>query len=193
MLLAADDLAAIRDGRVDLAFRRWRRPSVKAGTQLRTTAGIVEVIAVAQVEEAGITEDDARRAGADDRAALLLRLARYPDGDLYRITLRPGGDDPRVALRDQVPYDPAPLLDRLARLDRASATGPWTGAILALIAAHEGRRAADLAAELGREMLAFKRDVRKLKELGLTESLGVGYRLSARGRAVLAALSPARS
>ena len=29
----------------------------------------------------------------------------------------------------------------------------------------------------------FKRDVRKLKELGLTESLPVGYRLSPRGRA----------
>jgi hypothetical protein len=193
MLLAADDLAAIRDGRVDLAFRRWRRPSVKAGTQLRTPAGIVEVIAVACVDEAEITDDDARRAGANDRAALLRRLARYPDGDLYRIALRPAGDDPRVALRDQIPDDPAPLLARLARLDRASATGPWTGAILALIGAHEGRRAADLAAQLGRETIAFKRDVRKLKELGLTESLDVGYRLSARGRTVLAALSPARS
>jgi len=31
--------------------------------------------------------------------------------------------------------------------------------------------------------------VRKLKELGLTESLDVGYRLSSRGRAVLERLS----
>jgi len=31
----------------------------------------------------------------------------------------------------------------------------------------------------------FKRRVRQLKELGLTESLEVGYRLSPRGRAVL--------
>ena len=46
-------------------------------------------------------------------------------------------------------------------------------------------RAADLAPLLGRERLPFKRDVRKLKELGLTESLEVGYRLSPRGRAVL--------
>jgi hypothetical protein len=36
---------------------------------------------------------------------------------------------------------------------------------------------------MGRETLPFKRDVRKLKELGLTESLEVGYRLSPRGRA----------
>ena len=46
-------------------------------------------------------------------------------------------------------------------------------------------RAPDLAASLGRETLPFKRDVRKLKELGLTESLEVGYRLSPRGRAYL--------
>jgi len=32
--------------------------------------------------------------------------------------------------------------------------------------------------------------VRKLKELGLTESLERGYRLSPRGRAVLAATTP---
>jgi biotin operon repressor len=49
-------------------------------------------------------------------------------------------------------------------------------------------RAADLAAGLGRERAAFKADVRKLKELGLTESLEVGYRLSPRGRALLGRL-----
>ena len=47
-------------------------------------------------------------------------------------------------------------------------------------------RAADLAAALGREKLPFKADVRKLKALGLTESLERGYRLSPRGRAWLA-------
>jgi hypothetical protein len=38
---------------------------------------------------------------------------------------------------------------------------------------------------VGRERLPFKADVRKLKELGLTESLRIGYRLSPRGRALL--------
>jgi Mn-dependent DtxR family transcriptional regulator len=46
-------------------------------------------------------------------------------------------------------------------------------------------RAGDLAPAMGQETQPFKRDVRKLKELGLTESLEVGYRLSPRGRAVL--------
>jgi hypothetical protein len=52
-----------------------------------------------------------------------------------------------------------------------------------VIARRPGVRAADLAAEVGRERLPFKADVRKLKRLGLTEALEVGYRLSPRGRA----------
>jgi hypothetical protein len=44
-------------------------------------------------------------------------------------------------------------------------------------------RAGDLAVELGREREPFKIDVRKLKNLGLTTSLEVGYRLSPRGEA----------
>jgi hypothetical protein len=46
-------------------------------------------------------------------------------------------------------------------------------------------RAEDLAHSVGREKMPFKLDVRKLKELGLTESLTTGYRLSPRGWSVL--------
>jgi hypothetical protein len=38
---------------------------------------------------------------------------------------------------------------------------------------------------VARQTPEFKRDVRKLKERGLTESLAIGYRLSPRGEAVL--------
>ena len=79
----------------------------------------------------------------------------------------------------------AEVRTRLGRLDAASTRGPWTRDVLELIAERPSVRAADLAPLLGRERLSFKRDVRKLKELGLTESLEVGYRLSPRGRAVL--------
>ena len=81
--------------------------------------------------------------------------------------------------------DLAGIRARLMRLDRASSHGPWTEAVLRMIAAHPAVRAADLAASLGREAQPFKTDVRKLKRLGLTESLDVGYRLSLRGRVVL--------
>jgi hypothetical protein len=53
-------------------------------------------------------------------------------------------------------------------------------------------RAPDLAAARGEETQAFKLDVRKLKALGLTKSLLVGYRISPRGRTVLTALESAK-
>ncbi len=65
--------------------------------------------------------------------------------------------------------------------------GSWTRETLELIAAKPAVRAGDLAQQLGQERLPFKANVRKLKALGLTESLEVGYRLSPRGRAFLAA------
>ena len=55
----------------------------------------------------------------------------------------------------------------------------------AAIAAQPGRRAPDLAAAFGREVLPFKTDVRKLKNMGLTISLRIGYQLSPRGIAYL--------
>ncbi len=50
------------------------------------------------------------------------------------------------------------------------------------------RRAPDLAEIAGWETAPWKANVRRLKELGLTESLPVGYRLSPRGEQVVAAL-----
>ncbi len=71
---------------------------------------------------------------------------------------------------------------RLERFDAFSRRGPWTATTLALIADHPGTRAADLADLAGYDKPWLKTNVRKLKELGLTESLSPGYRLSPRGR-----------
>ena len=46
--------------------------------------------------------------------------------------------------------------------------------------------ARELARRIDEDVRLFERRVRRLKELGLTESLEVGYRLSPRGRALLA-------
>ena len=75
-------------------------------------------------------------------------------------------------------------------MDRRSSRGPWTRTHLELIGSRPGELAETLATSIGREKRPFKADVRRLKELGLTESLPVGYRLSPRGRAVLARLPP---
>ncbi|HET6834154.1 MAG TPA: hypothetical protein VFH30_09805 [Acidimicrobiales bacterium] len=183
--------SGLADGSVELAFRRWRRAGVKAGGTQLTPTGVLAIDAVDAVDLGDITPDDALRAGYRDRAELLAELERHPDGTLYRIAFHHAGADPRVALRQaaDVPDDElARVRARLARLDRSSRHGPWTEAVLRLIAARPAVRAADLAASQGRETQPFKTDVRKLKQLGLTESLDVGYRLSPRGRTVLARL-----
>ena len=103
---------------------------------------------------------------------------RDGDGDLPALAAAPGpggraAPDPAgvLAVDAVTVVDPAAITE-----DDARAAG--FGSLAEV-------RAAGLAAAAGRERFAFKGDVRKLKELGLTESLEVGYRLSPRGRALL--------
>jgi hypothetical protein len=181
-------LDGIVEGRIDLAFRRQRRPTVKSGGTLRTVVGELAIGSVDVVTQRDITAADARRAGFASRADLLRMLATRTDGRIYRVELRLAGPDPRVALRASAELtddDVAALDRRLARFDAASMHGPWTLETLRLIEQHPATLSTDIAASVGRERKPFKADVRKLKELGLTESLEVGYRLSPRGAAYL--------
>ncbi|WP_437525349.1 hypothetical protein WME79_38110 [Sorangium sp. So ce726] len=190
MLFKQEFLTKIAAGQVTLAFRRWRRPTVKAGGTLKTPIGVLSIGEVSRIEEGQIGESDARRAGFPSREGLLEALRGDGEAGLYRIEFSLAGEDPRVLLRGQdalAPDDLALLRRRLERLDSASTRGPWTWAVLELIERKPAIRAGDLAPLLGQELLVFKRNVRKLKELGLTESLEVGYRLSARGRALRSA------
>ncbi len=188
MLFPLRVLDAIRDGRVDLAFRRWERARVRPGSRLRTAVGVLEVDEVEVVERSSLGEDEARRAGFDSAEDLLAMLGERDRGEIHRIELRYAGADPRVELRakaDLSEDELGAIARKLERLDEASRHGPWTRAVLELIAQNPEVRAEELAAAMGREKLPFKRDVRKLKELGLTESLNPGYRLSPRGQTVL--------
>ena len=188
MLISRATAQGIADGSVTLAFRRWDRPRVRPGGTQRTAAGVVRFDDVEEVDPATLTEDDAARAGVRSLAALLRLLDRRDGAAVYRMRVSPGGDDPRVALREQAELsddDRRGIDARLDRMDAARADGPWTREVLRLIAERPGVRAPDLAASLGRETLPFKRDVRKLKELGLTISLEVGYEISPRGLAYL--------
>lgn len=188
MLITNAVLDGIVAGRIDTLFRRQVRPTVKAGGTLRTARGVLDVLEVVAVDTADITPDDARRAGCGSVADVVALLERKADGTDYRIRVRPGGEDPRVALRardDLTDEEFASITARLDRLDRQGRDGPWTRITLQLIADRPHVRAPDLAASVGRETAPFKNDVRKLKELGLTISHSPGYELSPRGRAVL--------
>jgi hypothetical protein len=180
----------IADGSVTVLLRRWRRRQAIPGRRYRTAAGILEVQEVDVVDVAELTEQDARAAGAPDLAAAIAELRGPAELPVTRVRFRHVDEpDPRsllaadAALSDE---DVAELDRRLGRMDGASRHGPWTRAALQAIRDHPEVRAGDLAAAAGRERLDFKRDIRKLKALGLTLSFPVGYRLSPRGEAYLA-------
>lgn len=193
MLIPVGTLRGIADGSVTLAFRRWEQPRVRAGGRQRTPIGVITFDAVEPVARSRLTATEARQAGFASLSDLLSVLDRRPTGRIHRIHLRLEGPDPRIALRETVPdgVEVARIVARLARLDRASHHGPWTADVLRAIGQRPSVPAIELATSFGRERAPFKLDVRKLKELGLTESLRPGYRLSPRGRAVLAALDAA--
>ena len=180
MLFKKSQLDGIADGSIDLTFRRWDAPRVRAGSQQRTAAGVIAFDAVEVVED--LSDEEAQRAGWASRDAVMRQFAGR-SGDLYRIELHLAGPDPRVVLRDTPPTDE--LRRRVERM------GPWALDYLRAIAEQPGVRAPDLAAGFGMETHAFKLRVRRLKELGLTESLRIGYRLSPRGEAFLKHEDPA--
>jgi hypothetical protein len=180
-------LDGIREGTIKVAFRRWRRPSVKTGGTLLTAVGLLQIRDVSPIASEDISEADARRAGYESREALVHELSERTDGKLYRIDLGALEADPRLALRKKRASDSdlQQLIVRLDRLDARSNGAPWTRRVLDLIEAHPARRAGDLCKMAGQDKMSFKTNVRKLKTLGLTESLEVGYRLSPRGTALL--------
>ena len=172
MLIRVADWERIRSGEVTLQFRRWKRPTVRAGGTLRTSSGVLAIDAVDVVSR--VSRAEAVAAGFASVRALMSSVEGR-EGSLYRIRLRFVGEDPRIALRSS------------SSVDGLTLSGAAV-ALLRLVAANPGVRAADLAASVGREKLPFKADVRKLKAQGLTESLEVGYRLSPRGEAYLRSL-----
>lgn len=196
MLFSKQFWEPIRAGEVTLTFRRWKRPQVVADRTYRSPAGRLHVTAVTVVTPDTVTDNDAERAGHESADALRAQLRGDPADPVYRVEFRYLDEpDPRdlLANDDQLSSDDIAEIDRpLARLDKASGHGAWTRRYLELIKQHPGVRAPDLAVLVDRETQPFKTDVRKLKNLGLTISLRVGYRLSPRGEAYLRATKPGR-
>jgi hypothetical protein len=159
-------------------------PRARAGGRQRTAVGELRIDSVDEIPAEDITGDDARLAGFATRDALLAEPHLQGTDPIWRIAFTLG-PDPRLALRGTLPDadETRAILARLAETARRADFDPLQR--LAMIASNPGRRAPDLAAEAGVETPVFKRQIRRLKDLGLTESLATGYRLSPRGQAVL--------
>ncbi|ADG78731.1 ASCH domain-containing protein OS=Tsukamurella paurometabola (strain ATCC 8368 / DSM / CCUG 35730 / CIP 100753 / JCM 10117 / KCTC 9821 / NBRC 16120 / NCIMB 702349 / NCTC 13040) OX=521096 GN=Tpau_2120 PE=4 SV=1 [Tsukamurella paurometabola] len=140
MLIPKAIAEGVRAGTVSTQYRRWDAPRVKVGGTQLTPAGLVRFTRVTRVSDVDrISDRAARAAGMKDAAALRKALRpRDPDAPrreraarggahVYRVHLEWAGEDPRLALRAELPDDAglASIAKRLARLD-ARPTGPWT-------------------------------------------------------------------
>lgn len=190
MLIKLEILEAIKAGEIDLQFRRWKRATVKPGGTLKTRVGVMQIGEITPLSVDQVELRDVKRAGFANLEDFRRWLDTMKPGDLCKIEISYLGEDPRVALRNNPNLgstEMAEVQSKLDQMDARSDGGPWTSAYLQKIADNPARLAEELAHELGMEKHPFKARVRRLKEMGLTESLEVGYRLSPRGKTVLAA------
>lgn len=192
MLIKNAILDRIKAGEITLIFRRWKKCGVKAGGTQMTQRGVLAVDSVEVVTERKITPADAAAAGFDSKKELLASMPPASDDtDIYCVGVHWVGEDPRKALRAEADLSKAELdeiIAKLKKLDAGSKRGPWTRDYLQMIHDQPNTHAAILAEQIGLTIPTFKPWVRKLKALGLTESLRPGYRLSPRGEKVLNAL-----
>jgi hypothetical protein len=180
----------IRDGVITATIRRWTRPQAKAGNRYRIADFQIEATALERVPFSEVSIEDARAAGFDSLDALGTELAAttgapvFPDDEVYVVRFRYAGPltAPPAVSEERV----AESLKKLRGMDERRGEA-WTRPLLAIIGERPGVVSTELAKALGAERFALKADVRKLKALGLTNSLLVGYELTDLGRAVLAA------
>ncbi len=190
MLLKDEVIDKIKSGEITLIFRRWKKPAVKTGGTQMTQGGVIGIDAVDVVSEDQLTDLDARSAGYASALDLIEHL-NYRDDPIYRIRVHFAGEDPRKTLRENADIGDDELneiIEKLEKLDAGSKRGAWTQQYLQLIQDMPATYSGLLADSIGLSIPKFKPWVRKLKALGLTESLSPGYRLSPRGEKVLEAL-----
>lgn len=198
MLISKPIAEQIRAGTVTTQYRRWDAPRVKVGGTQLTPAGLVRFTRVARVNDLSrLTDRAARAAGMKNADALRKALAPKPNrrpgargsaggAHVYRINLEWAGEDPRLALREELPDEAAcrRIAERTAVLDRRLGSG-WTRDTLEWIGENPRVVSKVLAQQRGVDLQPMKTDIRKLKGLGLTISHDVGYELSPRGTAFL--------
>ena len=183
----------IRSGEIRCTVRIWQRPHAKVGGRYALGGGgaiVVDKIQETRLDD--ITSALAQRCGFPSLVDLLKTAKHGPGERVFVIDFHYDGKArARPKLKDGAvsSEELALLVQRLDAMDRRSQVGAWTLATLRAIKARPGVLAATLARSLGRPRDEFKRDVRKLKHLGLTFSLEIGYRLTPKGEALLASLS----
>lgn len=188
MQFTQDSHEAVATGQITVTFRLWKRLHAKVGGRYTVGRVVIEVDAIEMIPFRAVTKRDIKLAGASSKDAIRERAAHAGPMDddtlVYRIEFHVVGTRPTEVA---APFDEghvALINKKLDAMDARSKTGAWTRATLSLIAEHEAMVSTELAARMHRPRMEFKADVRKLKALGLTESLEVGYRLTPLGRRI---------
>ena len=188
MLFKMKDLERIKKGEISLAFRKWKSTRVKAGSLIKTALGLVEIESIHEIKETNIRLEDLRKAGYSSFDDWQQVHSKIKEGRTFVISLKYAGADPRIELRE-TPIQSNEAFENLKKkleaFDKRSKYGPWTLKILQFIASNPSIRATDIALEFGIEKDWLKLNIRKLKNLGLTISLPVGYQISRRGSSYL--------
>ena len=169
----------IRRGDITCTVRFWKSAHVRIGGSYRLGGGTIRVSRMREIGRDELTQALARRAGFDS-VEEMLQVARHGAGErIFLIHFRYVNTPARPQPHERA-VNAAGLLEIARRLDTMDrrASQPWTRQTLRTIWSHPGLRSTELAHMLGRERMPLKQDIRKLKALGLTISLDVGYRLS---------------
>ncbi len=185
MLFKQIHLNGIKSGKITLAFRRWKKLSVKSGTLLHTSIGIIKIGAIEPIKEIDITEKDAMNAGFENKVQLLESLSDLDNGIIYKIKVGYHYEDPRIKSREQTDISQQEfdfIIEKLNSLDKYSRKGEWTIKVLLTIKDNPNLNAIGIAKLTGFEKEWLKLNIRKLKNLGLTISHTVGYELSPKGK-----------
>ncbi|MGJ1415184.1 ASCH domain-containing protein [Sphingobacterium multivorum] len=184
MLFKEAHLQAIKSGEITLAFRKWQKASVKPGSLLHTSIGLVKIHKIEAVNENDITSKDLLEAGFTDKKHLQQSFTHNSKGTIFKISISYHSEDPRIKLREQSELSEQQFFDlkmKLERLDNHSKQGHWTEKILLTIKDNPSLHAIGIAKLTGFEKEWLKLNIRKLKNLGLTISHNIGYELSPLG------------
>ena len=191
MLFKTKFLALIKAKKIETAIRKWTRPTVKENGTLITAVGQLCITSVKKIKYNEITDEEVNKAGYSGREELDTELSYKNAGEIYIITFRLEGEDPRIELRQNnniTPNELAALQKKLQALEVRSKVEGWPLRILEAVNNQPGLYAIQYANKLGYEKIWFKLHIRKLKNLGLTISLENGYEISPRGQAFLASV-----
>ncbi|WP_290789700.1 hypothetical protein [Flavihumibacter sp. UBA7668] len=185
MLFKQQHLIGIKAGEITLAFRKWKKASVKPGSLIHTSVGLIEIQNIVEIKKEKITDKEAKLADFIDRSNLLKSFPSETEGIIFKISLRYHSEDPRIALREQTDISDEKFIElknKLEKLDKHSRKGPWTNKILLAIKEHPNLHAVGISTLTGFEKEWLKLNIRKLKNAGLTISHTVGYELSPLGK-----------